>query len=337
MGSTIGSIQVADLVAALQALGADAVALCRRAGLSSTALHDPVARVPSERVLALLDAAADQLRDPLVGLHAGAHSAPRGPLFYVMLSSARSSDALRSFVRLARISIDTLQMRIEQRPGTVELVIDPGDPALRASHHAIDYILGADVSSLRRTIPGFRLLGVDVVHQEVGEPGESARVFGCPVRFGRRDNVLRMPATTLDGTPAGANPLVAEQIEGVASALLEGVDAARGRDRVARAIREILVAGLPPDRAAVARRLHVSVRTLQRLLEEESTTFKLVRDEVRAELSHALLSNRALKVATIARSLGYAEVASFSKAFTRWSGHSPSRHRAMTAARGSCP
>ena len=335
VGSTVGSIQVADLVAALQALGADSVGLCKRAGLSATVLRDPAARVPSARVLALFETAARELRDPLIGLHAGAHSQPRGPLFYLLLSSARSSDALQAFVRFARVTIDTLEMQIEQRPGTVELLIDPGDPALRASHHAVDYILGADVCSLRRTIPGFRLLGVDVVHEEVGEPGETARVFGCPVRFGCRANVLRMPDATLHGTPSGANPLIAEQIEGVAATLLEGVETARGRDRVAHAINQMLMAGLPPDRATVARRLHMSVRTLQRLLEEESTTFKLVRDEVRAELSHTLLSDRGLKVATIARSLGYAEVASFSKAFTRWSGHSPSRYRAMAATRGS--
>ena len=86
-------------------------------------------------------------------------------------------------------------------------------------------------------------------------------------------------------------------------------------------------AGLPPDRSTVARRLHVSERTLQRQLEQESTAFKVIRDGVRSELARALLTNRALKVEAIAQSVGFEEVASFSKAFTRWSGQSPRRYR----------
>jgi transcriptional regulator GlxA family with amidase domain len=39
------------------------------------------------------------------------------------------------------------------------------------------------------------------------------------------------------------------------------------------------------------------------------------------------LANRALKVEAVATIVGYAEVAAFSKAFARWSGHSPSRYR----------
>ena len=81
------------------------------------------------------------------------------------------------------------------------------------------------------------------------------------------------------------------------------------------------------DRAAVARRLHMSERTLQRQLEQESTTFKVLRDGVRSELSRALLANRALKVEAIAQSVGFAEAASFSKAFARWSGHPPTHYR----------
>ena len=86
-GSTVGSIQVTDLLEALRALGADSAALCASIGLTETALEDPDWRVPSSRLPALLERAGRQLRDPLIGLHAGARIQSRGPLFYLLLSA----------------------------------------------------------------------------------------------------------------------------------------------------------------------------------------------------------------------------------------------------------
>lgn len=326
-GSTVGSGQVNDLFEALRKLGTDPIALSARVGLPAMPLQDPEARVPSSRLLALLELAERELHDPLVGLHAGAVVETRGPLFYLLLSSPRVSEGLQLFTRFARVPLDTQRLEVTVHEGVVDLTVDPGDPAIEQSHHAVDYIVGNNISSLRRAIPGFRLLRVDLTHKEVGEPGATARTLGCPVRFGRRYNRLRFPDSVLDSIPAAANPAIAEQIQKYTSALFTRITSGSVHDRVADAIRAQLVAGLPPDRTAIARRLHVSQRTLQRQLEQESTTFKVLRDSVRSELSRALLANRALKVEAIAQSVGFAEVASFSKAFTRWLGYPPTRYR----------
>jgi AraC-like DNA-binding protein len=147
------------------------------------------------------------------------------------------------------------------------------------------------------------------------------------VRFGQPQNVLRFPDSTLDSVPAAANAAIAEQIEKFTSALLAEMTSHGARERATDAIRALLGAGMHADRPSVARRLHLSERTLQRHLEHESTSFKALRDGVRSDLSRALLSNRALKVEAIAQSVGFAEVASFSKAFARWAGYSPTGYR----------
>ncbi len=325
--SSVGNIQVVDLLEALRALGADTSALCASVGLSETALRQTDARVPSSRLLALLTCAERQLRDPLVGLHAGARAQPRGPLFYLLLSSPCLSDGLRLFTRFARITIDTMSYTVAVDGDVATLTMEPGDPAIEQSHHAIDYVVGANLSSFRRAIPGFQPLRVDLSHEEVGEPGETERAFGCPVRFGRRHTVMWFPDATLSRVSAAANPSILDQIEKFTEALFARIDVHSARDRVAAATRSLLGRGLRADRHAVAKQLGVSERTLQRQLEGESATFTAVHDSVRAEIAQALLTNRALKVEAIAQSVGFAEVASFSKAFTRWLGYSPSRYR----------
>jgi|CXWL01.1.fsa_nt_gi AraC-like DNA-binding protein len=243
------------------------------------------------------------------------------------MSTPHLEEGLQLFARFSRVSLDSQEIHITTRAEIVELAIDLGDPEINRSHHAIDYIVGANLSSLRRTIRGFRLLEVRLTHEEMGEPGETARVFGCPVRFGCPTNTLRFPRSTLDGTAAGASPAIAEQIQKFTAAVFDRVTARGVRERVADELRTLLLAGVPANRAAVARRLHMSERTLQRQLQQEVVGFQGILDGIRLELSQALLSDRALKVETIAHSVGFAEVASFSRAFARWSGDTPTRYR----------
>lgn len=330
-GSTVGSTQAGDVLEALRGLGADATALGLSVGLSERTLQDPDARVPTALVLALFERAGRQLRDPLVGLHAGARVQTRGALFYLVLSSPRLSEGLRLFERFARVALDTQRLSVAARGGVVELTIDPGDPAVADSHHGVDYLLGAHLGILRRAVPDLRLLGVDLSHAEVGEPGETARTFGCAVRFGCRRNVLRFSDALLDSVPAAANPAIAAQIEKLTAALLARVTAACAVDRVAAATRALVGRGRRADRAAVARELRLGERTLQRQLEAEAATFTRVRDGVLTELARALLANRALKVEAVALSVGFADVAAFSKAFRRWVGSSPTRYRERLA------
>jgi len=331
--ATVGSIQVADLLIALGALGVDAPALRDRAGIVQSQLDDPAARIPAQAVVRVFDLAAAELDDPLVGAHALKHLRPRGPLFYHLLSGPDTRQAVRAYARFARVALDTLDVRFIERASHAELTFDPGEPALRASHNALDYIVAGNLAGMRAAIPGFVPLGVDLAHRESGAPGATEHAFGCPVRFDRRVSAVRLSLATLESRPLAANRLIAAQLEKMSQALLTTVTAATARERVANAVRQILAAGAAPQRTDVARRLHVSERTLQRQLEQEGLTFKELRDGVRAELSQALLSDRSMKVETVAHSLGFAEVASFSKAFARWSGGSPTTYRTSVAAR----
>jgi AraC-like DNA-binding protein len=329
--STVGSIQTSDLLDALQSLGADRAALCRRAGLRPGDLADPDARIPSSRVLQLFHEAARRLRDPHVGLHAGARVQTRGALFYLILSSAHLGEGLRRCARYARVALDTQDVLVGLGGDTVSLTVDPGDPTLAASRHLCDYIMGAVLGTLRRAVPHFRPNELDLVHDRFGAPGEAERLFGCPVRFGRRRNALRFPAAALRSVPAAANTVVAQQLEKYAASVLSRLDSGGLEDRVDSLVRRMLVEGLRPDRSQVAHRLHMSARTLHRRLRDAGTSFNEVRDRVRVETARALLADTSLKVEAVGQSVGYSQAAAFSKAFRRWVGDSPARYRERCA------
>jgi AraC-like DNA-binding protein len=333
-GSTASSINTTDLLDALVALGADRRRLLAGTGLGAEVFSDPDARVPSAKILTLFRLAEKQLRDPLVGLHAGKRVHPRGPLFYLLFSARRLSEGFDLVARFARVALDSQRLSVAIGGGEASLTIDLGDPEMRENHHAVDYAIGAILGGIRGAVPGTQPVGVDVAHPLIGDRVEAERAFGCPVRFGVKRSVLRFPIAALRRTPTGSNAAIAAQIKSYSSALLSRVTSDRTVDRVADVIRTLLVDGIRPDRDIVARRLFTSERTLKRRLQDEGTTFKEVRDRVRVETAQALLSNRALKVESVARSVGFAETASFSKAFARWSGVSPARYREGLPARG---
>lgn len=81
----------------------------------------------------------------------------------------------------------------------------------------------------------------------------------------------------------------------------------------------------------IAARMGMSRPTLYRRLKAEGTTFEQVLDELRHRLALHYLSGGKVSVNEAAYLVGFSEPAAFSRAFKRWTGHSP---RALRATKG---
>jgi AraC-like DNA-binding protein len=93
---------------------------------------------------------------------------------------------------------------------------------------------------------------------------------------------------------------------------------------------------LPHGNARIGRiadALHLSTRTLARRLAAEDVTFAQVLDEMRADLAASYLCDPTLSVSHIAWLLGFQEASAFTHAFKRWTGKTPTEHRADERAR----
>jgi AraC-like DNA-binding protein len=88
---------------------------------------------------------------------------------------------------------------------------------------------------------------------------------------------------------------------------------------------------------AVASRLQLSRRSLQRRLELLNITHSKLVDEVREEMARSLLAGTALGIAKVGATLGYRDPSSFSRAFMRWVHMSPRDYRASFQPSSSSP
>ena len=70
-----------------------------------------------------------------------------------------------------------------------------------------------------------------------------------------------------------------------------------------------------------------SPRTLRRRLREEGTSFHGILDRIRFEAAEERLREPTLSLAEVSADLGYADQASFTRAFRRWTGEPPAAYR----------
>ena len=159
--------------------------------------------------------------------------------------------------------------------------------------------------------------------------------FDCPVRFNSPRDVLVFPKEALETPFTSHHP---EMLELLTPGLEAALQARTAAESLAQQVRNLLVksmGGKRPSLELVARQLGVSVRTLQRRLEDEETSYQRLLDEVRHRTARHLLSSTDLDTGEIAFVLGFDEVNSFTRAFQSWEGTSPGRWRLLQSNRKS--
>lgn len=79
----------------------------------------------------------------------------------------------------------------------------------------------------------------------------------------------------------------------------------------------------------IAADLHLTKRTLQRRLQGQNTNFAQLRDDVRFHHAIKYLINENLSVDLVSQALDFSDRTSFTNAFKRWTGLSPSTFRKL--------
>jgi hypothetical protein len=94
----------------LKSAGVPVVPLLKRAGLTPELIADPEQRLSVRSQIALLDEAANALKDDCIGFTMARDHDPReiGLLYYVMASSQTLGDALKRIARYSRITNEAL-------------------------------------------------------------------------------------------------------------------------------------------------------------------------------------------------------------------------------------
>ena len=84
-----------------------------------------------------------------------------------------------------------------------------------------------------------------------------------------------------------------------------------------------------PSFESVAEQLGTSSQTLSRRLHDSGTSYQAIKDDIRRDAAIALLMNSEQSVTQIAYQIGFKEAGSFTKAFKKWLGVTPTEYLKM--------
>jgi len=316
---------------ALDKAGCDSGALLAEAGFDLKSLDAPTLLCPIVNTARLWEIAVAATGDPAFGIKVASHI--RHTTFHVLSYGLSASSTLKdAFERLQRychIASDAVEYEFWKSGSDYHFVIDP---AVGVPFESIDALVAAQLRMCRS------LIGRDFSprHIELRRPrpvvvDEFERLFRAPLQFGAAQNRLVFDGAAIESPLDGANPELALRADAIALQYLARIE----RDNIQARVREVLTQRLQfaePSQDEVAEHLCMSARTLQRKLGESGTTYKEILDETRHSLALIYLSAPHHTVSEVTYLLGFSSGGSFTRAFRRWTGQSPSNWRASKEA-----
>jgi AraC-like DNA-binding protein len=168
---------------------------------------------------------------------------------------------------------------------------------------------------------------IDFRHAAPADLAVHRRLLGAPLRFGQPSTRILLSPADLDRPVRDADrqrlPVVERHLSDILS---DPGDADPWRHALELQIASLVCDGHPGLRS-VAPRLGMSVRTLQRRLDERGIRYRDLVAQVRMRMAHHYLREHGLGLGEIGLLLGYSEPSAFDRAFRRWTGTTPGAYR----------
>jgi AraC-like DNA-binding protein len=298
---------------------------------ASRPLLDIDDRVPIPVAHQLLSALIEQTGDVDLGLKVGQtmSAGDAGVADYAIRSAATVQDAIEVAARYIRLVNDGLELRLHHEGDRVVLQWESMIVMPRAAE---DFLMAAIYTShMRMLLRDAPELECWFTYPEPSVVVEYERTFGAAkLRFVAPFAGYAFDRGHLPKPVEAADAKLHSVLRQHAEALLGDLPASRTfTDRVRQHVSTDLSHGRPAA-SKVARRLHMSARTLERRLEGEGTTFGAVLDDLRRRLALDYLGRRDVCLSEIAFLLGFSQVGAFHRAFKRWTGATPFEYRRQT-------
>lgn len=308
----------------------DPLHVYRRAGLDPALMAQPRGRYLLDQVVAAVKLAEELTGSQCLGLEVGKgwKVTDHHALGYAFLSSSTLRTALGRLVRYFKVINENVRFCVEDGADKVHIRFSDQD-WLEQLPRTIEDARWGGIVAMCREASGGRVDPLEVCfhHDESACRAEYFGWFRCPVVFASSESRLTFDRKDVDRPLPASNRELAHANDRILASFVRDLTEDDLITRIKSALIEELPSGNPGD-ALIARAVYLSPRTMQRRLAEEGTSYTQVLDEVRRELAENYISDPDVPLNEVSYLLGFSEMSSFSRAFKRWTGKSPSGYRA---------
>ena len=308
--------------------------ICKEGKITRENLNDPDFKLTLEQDIAIVKAALKISKDPFMGLHIGERTTQvvLGITGYLMECSKDVLTALQNLQQYTNLFTRLYSFRIETNERESIFFSEPihswNNISPETAQQTVDY-------SFTGTLHVLKLLTGKSLHPEkilyrYDEPddiSEYERIFKRKPLFNQNCNCMIFNPDDMKLPVIGYNKELNKYFN---SLLEEELRREKQKSDFTQYVRQLILQNYNfefPNLEEVARHIHITPRTLQRKLQEENTSFRILMDSIKQELACHLLSNKMLSITEIAYKLGYTEAGSFQRAFRQWTGKTPRDYR----------
>lgn len=320
---------------ALKQLGIDPSDFFDKHSVSIDGFKNADQDVPLRIWHALLDETVREKRNPYLGLQACSEAdfGDLGPLGFAMHNASNVGVALKTLIQYLSLVVDDTKaelIRIDDTEFQLTYnILNVERPIHRTN---IDWNLSFVLRFIRYCLgESWSPVSVELMYSEPSDLSVYDEVVRAPLVFGKPINKIRLLATDLNRSIAGADQrLFNSMITALALLKEKSSTVNSSNEDLINSIKSLIcrqIADGIPKIESIAEDLRISSRSLQRQLASEGCSFKVIVEETREELAKSYIRSTHYSMTEIALMLGYSEVSAFTRAFKRWTHESPLSYR----------
>lgn len=312
-------------------LGVDIQDILRKLGISIDLEHITRTTIGLDKVHAIVMEVEKATGHPAIGLLNGENFdfeyMPHLKTF--LMSSSTVREAFENTQSLRKLISPLLILKLQETGDDVSIMLQPDRMLSEEDERHYTEMVFSSIKTLvnrlmKKTVPPkavhFRHGRSEIIPLYVD-------FFGCAVVLNAPENIIRYKRVIMDLPLPGGFPDIRRQAGNI---LDQQIADSPLHDGPAEEIRRLLAERndlLNAPLRELARSQNISARTLQRRLAEKGYGWSELRDQIRFQLAVQALRSGQLSIEEISEKLGFSDRHSFTRAFKRWSGYSPSVYR----------
>ena len=305
--------------------------LLKAVDLRESDLENDEKRLPCIVLSKMLKAATDLSGDENFPLYSGqqAQAADFSVLGHLIYNSPTIRDAYKIGFRYGHALGEGLEFDYTEDQDYARIIIRIADPAvLDYRRYVMDNFTAKLVASVRLLLQKkANPVAVHLGHPAPASTAAHEDFFQCDLHFNAEYDQVIWDKAIVDEPILTANPALFQVFEKFVEDIVARIDQ---DEPLSRRVSRLILAQLKDNEAtidAVSAKMAMGVRTLQRKLRLEGSSFKELLANVRKEIAIYHLSRNILSITQISYALGFSEPSVFHRSFKKWVGITPADYR----------
>jgi AraC-like DNA-binding protein len=330
--TTVGS-WVSAICRALEAAGIESRMVLAATGCAPQYLDNPLRHYPLSVSMHLWRVAAEKIGDPAFGIKAASQfkNTSFHAFSYGIAASLTLKDAFLRAQRYGQVVSDAAEYSLSKHGKHYHLEITPN---AAIPDESVDCLVAAALRTCRSRLGRqFSPVRIEFRRRKPIQLASFDEILRAPLYFGANHTRLIFDAETIERPLEDGDAELACHNDALILRYLSRIRQHSIHFRVHEILMRSRAQG-ETDQETLALLLNMSRRTLQRKLRQSGLTYKELQNEVRFEWAAFAIGSGRYSPSEMSYLLGFSALSSFTRAFQRWTGQSPSEWRETFAKTG---